>query len=208
MQKKEVMNRLLILVFIVALLVPAAGADVFMKQVMHQDAVEMMGQKQEAADDTIMIWMKPGQACVNMPEKQAFISDLEKDLCYVVDHKGKAYAELPLDSDKRMEVLAGEDGAEMMAMMKQMMSSITVEVTPTEETKTIGDWKTKKYLVITKLPMGSVTSEIWVDESKKHDLEVYNKTKSLLCPFPGMTKFLKKCRKSKGCLFYRKILLK
>jgi hypothetical protein len=166
---------------------------------MHQDAVEMMGQKQAAADDTMTVWLKTGMACVNMPEGQAFISDLEKDICYVVDHNGKAYAELPLDVDKRMEVLAGEEGAEMVAMMKQMMSSITVEVTPTEETKTIGEWNTKKYLVNTKLPMGSVMSEIWVDDSKKGNMEVYNKTKSLLfMSFPGYDKILEEMEKIEG----------
>lgn len=199
MQKKQIIRILTIVIFGVAMLVPCAQADIFIKQVMHQDAVEVMGQKQAAADDTMTIWLKTGMACVNMPEGQTFISDLEKDICYVVDHNRKAYAELPLDVDKRMEILAGEEGAEMVAMMKQMMSSITVEVTPTEQTKTIGEWKTKKYLVNTKLPMGSVMSEIWVDDSKKGNMEVYNKTKSLLfMSFPGYDKILEEMEKIEG----------
>ena len=64
----------------------------------------------------------------------------------------------------------------MQGMMKGA-TDIKVTVTPTDETKKIGDWKCRKYIQEMKTMMGPTTSEIWATQDLKIKYDVYQKFK-------------------------------
>ena len=119
-------------------------------------------------------------------EKQSVIMLLDEKKMYMLDHEEKTYSEMPMNmgqmmDSKMQEAMAGEDmSAEEKEMMQNMMGGATdikVTVTPTDETKKIGEWNCRKYIQEMKTMMGPTTSEIWATQDLKIKYDVYQKFK-------------------------------
>jgi hypothetical protein len=74
-------------------------------------------------------------------------------------------------ADKMMGNASGSASGESAGEAEPFM---TVKVTPTDETKTINGWDTKKYTATMKMMMGTGTMEIWAAPSLQIDADMYN----------------------------------
>lgn len=195
---------LLISISVVCLAVLAAiptNADTFMKQLVKTDAFEVMGQKQPANVDTSIMWMSDDKAYM-LKDKNAYIMRADKGVVYLIDDKDKTYSEMSVDIFGEIKKAIGEDNenAEMVPeMMKSIMGTMKVTVTPTEETMKIGDWNAKKYDVVTSIAMGTTNSEIWASEDIKVNYKVFHAiSNAFMAPMPGFDEMMKEMEKIKG----------
>lgn len=137
------------------------SGDIYVKTKTHTDAMEIMGQKQEAKDEIIEQWIGDN-IYTNITSKQTMIIDMSKKMVYILLHGTKSYVEtsLPLD----MKKLLPEQAAQMLSMMK-----LTLKVTPTTETKVINKWKCVGYDMDMSMMMMSMKSRIWVTKDVPFD---------------------------------------
>lgn len=113
-------------------------------------------------------------------------------------------------SEKMAEMMKeAEDNpetAKMMEAMKGMMegmgsgsSMMSAKVTPTDETKKIGDWDTRLWVMDMKIMMGKTTQKIWA--TKDIDID-YGKFQELggamLAVMPGFEDIVKEMKKIEG----------
>lgn len=168
--------------------------DVFMKQKMHTDAMEMMGQVQPAKDEIQTIWIAPDKMRSENPQ-QSIILRLDQNKMYVLDHAQKTYVEMPLNFGATMEKKIGEsmdeknmDQEEQAAMMNMMkgMSQMKLTITPTQETKKVGQWNCRKYEQSLQTMMGPTQGEIWATEELDMDPELYAKWSAAMMGQGGM----------------------
>lgn len=144
--------------FVLIVMVLAAGlvtADVYIKQKIHTDAINMMGQSQPAVDDFSEMWMAGNKMAMHSPGI-SYIVDLDKKVVFMVNHEGKTYMEMeiPIDFSKYIP--------EEMAQMAQMMLNTSVTVQPTGETATINNWKCSGYDVNMDMMMFQMKTKVWV----------------------------------------------
>jgi hypothetical protein len=187
-------------------LAPPVSADVYMKQVTHSDAAEMMGQKQPARDDTTSLWFSEDMALMEQSNGASMLVDMNDGVMYQIDHNAKAYAIIPVGlmtgSDKGSE-LVSEQTRQMIEQMKQMMASmagqVSATVTPTDETKTIGEWDTKKYIMELSLGMGSVQSIVWATDDIEIGQDIYEYVITTeMMQLPGVEKLMTEMKKIEG----------
>jgi hypothetical protein len=131
------MKKLILVLTLIVFTAVFLCADVYIKSKTHNEAFEMMGQKQPARDRFTEQWIGKDKFAQNM-ENMSTILDLVKNKVFIVMHGTKTFLEvsLPLDMSKLMP----EQMAQMMKSMK-----INVTVTPNNQTKTIGKWNCKGY---------------------------------------------------------------
>jgi hypothetical protein len=159
--------------FCLLMLVASGQADTFMKQVNNTDAVEMMGQKQPARSDTSTAWYTTDKACMIDSKGNTVVYRADEGVMYLIDHNKKTYAEVPLTwlSDAAAEAkdsAAAETAGPMGGMMK-----FEVSVTPTEETKQIKDWDTRKYTIEVDMGVGKVTTDTWTTSDIEIDASAF-----------------------------------
>lgn len=150
---------------------PALCSDYVVTREKHTDAGTMMGQAQPAQDTREVTWIGTDRMRVEEGNKVTIVrADLKKMYMLDVDAKTCSTLDLPLDIKKFVP-------ADMAPMMEQMMSQMKVTVTPTAETKPIGEWNTTRYTLALTMPMGPTsTQEMWVtkdfgiDPSVWHDM--------------------------------------
>lgn len=195
-----------VVVALLALSAPTA-ADTFIKQSAHTDAFAVMGQEQPAKDDTTITWLAEDKAYMLSGDNKAFILRADKGIMYFIDHAAQTYSEMPLEALGDVKKMAGieddEEAAQAAEMMQGlasgMMASMKVTVTPTDEEKKVGDWNTKKYVVEMKMPMGSLTSEIWASKDIKLDYDLFRTiSNSFMAMMPGFQNTLKEMEKIEG----------
>ena len=160
------MKKALTVLFFILVLAAFASADVYIKSKMHTDAFSMMGQSQPAKDETIEQWFGEDKFAHLSPEMSSVI-DLNKNVMYLINHKDKSYveAQLPLDF---MKLLPPEMAKMMGAMMK-----MTVTVTPTGQTKTIGEWKCSGYDVSLQMMMMPMKMAVWASTDVPIDMQKF-----------------------------------
>lgn len=178
-------------------------ADLCMKQATHSDAFEIMGQKQPEKFDTTVMWVGEKRSRTNLGDTASMLFDMEKSELYALNHTQKTYAVIPLDLGKMVdEALQGETGEEAeaaKATMEAAMSSMKCEVTPTEETKKIGEWNTRKYNVAMSIMMMNFNNEVWATQDIKFDWKAYYAlTEGLLSQMPGAENIVKEMAKVDG----------
>ena len=195
-----------------------ARADIYMKQKVHTDELKMMGQTQPAKDEISVIWL--GENLARMDQGAATSSILlgDKKILYMLDHNKKTYAEMPLDLEKMFdeaaEAGAGDDAetAEakkkmpgfMKNLMKGVMGSMSAKVTETGETKKIGSWNCRKYIIEMDMGMGKSVAEAWATEDLKIDYSLYfTSANAMLASQPGFDKIVKEMQKVKGVVVYQ-----
>jgi hypothetical protein len=179
-------------------------ADVFLKQKVHTDAFEMMGQTQPAKDVTQTTWLT-ANGIRNDNDEQSVIIRSDKNVVTLLDHKQKTYREIPLDFSAMAKNATGgneKESEEMQKMMSNMMK-FKLTVTPTNDTKKINSWNCKKYLQQMETPMGPSTTEVWACEDIKVNFELYSKLAvTMFAQMPGMkenmAEITKEVKKIKG----------
>jgi len=208
--RKAVFLGLAVLVGLAAAAAPAL-ADVYMKQKVHTGAFQMMGQSQPEKDEIMVFWMAPNKARTDSESGAAsmlFLTD--KKVLYMIDHAKKTYAEMPLDFDKMLGQAAdqaggGEEQAQQMAgMMKGMFGNMSAKVTETAETKKIGNWNCRKYLIDIDMGMGKTQSEAWTTEDLKVDTSMaFTMANAMMAAMPGFDKIIAEMKKLKGVVVYQ-----
>ena len=219
MKNKRILYTLAIaaLVFFVFATVQAR-ADIYMKQKTHTGALKVMGQTQPEKDEISVTWLGVGLARMDQGAATSSILLGEKKILYMLDHNKKTYAEMPLDLDKMFDEAAGaaagddpemaEAKKKMPAFMKNLMKGATggmsAKVTETGETKKIGSWNCRKYIIDMDMGMaGKTTSEAWATEDLKIDYSLYvTSAYAMLASQPGFDKIVKEMRKIKGVIVY------
>lgn len=171
-----------------------SAADIFMKQKNHTDAFEIMGQTQPAREAVQTIWISNDKLRSD-DQEQGSILRLDKQRMYMLDHARKTYVEMPMDMsggiENKMqeamdeEKMSPEDRAGMMNMMKAM-TQMKITITPTDETKKIGEWHCRKYNQELSSMMGPMNSEIWATEDLKMDFDLYHKYMTAMIGKGGM----------------------
>ncbi|MGV8074738.1 MAG: DUF4412 domain-containing protein [Syntrophobacteraceae bacterium] len=131
-------------------------ADVFMKEKHHTDGMTIMGQTQPAKDIISTTWISKDKMRRDQDESSSITTTVNgKLVVYQLNHTNKTYAELTTDLD----------GAEDPAM--SMAGKMKVKITPTSETKKIGNWNCRKYIQEVDMGMMPMTTEIWASEDIK-----------------------------------------
>ncbi len=215
--KKTRILQISLLTIIVCLVFAAtlARADVYMKQKTHTDAFQMMGQSQPAKDDIMIFWLGENKARTDQEgAKTTSILLADKKILYMIDHNKMQYAEMPLDFDKMFEAAAAANAGDdpekakamekmpgfMKNMMKGVMGNMSAKVTETGETKKIGNWSCRKYLIEMNLGMGGTTaSEAWATEDIKIDYTMaFTAANAMMASLPGFEKIMQEMKKIKG----------
>lgn len=195
-----------------------ARADVYMKQKVHTDELKMMGQTQPAKDEISVIWL--GENLARMDQGTATSSILlgDKKVLYMLDHNKKTYAEMPLDLDKMFDEAAAAGAGDdpetaeakkkmpgfMKGLMKGMMGNMSAKVTETGETKRIGGWNCRKYIIEMDMGMGKSNSEAWATEDLKINYSLYfTSANAMMASQPGFDKIAKEMQKVKGVIVYQ-----
>lgn len=156
------MKRFTTALICILLLVIVAQAEIYIKSKIHSDPVSIMGQTQPASDTTSEQWLGD-DVSATVTEGMTSIIDLKKNVMLMINHKDRSYVEtgLPLDYSKLMP-------AEM-AGMAQAMMKMTVTITPSGQTKTIGSWNCSGYNVALNMMM-PMKIQVWATTDVPFDL--------------------------------------
>ena len=196
---------------VLAFVAVQARADVYMKQKTHTGAITVMGQSQPEKDEIMVFWLGAGKARTDT-EGKSMLLFADKKVLIGLDHAAKTYSEIPMDFDKMFEAAAeGETEeekaqakkmAEMMKGMAQgMMGSMKITVTETPETKKIGSWNCRKYIIDMDMGMMKSKSEAWASEDLKVDYNVYfTMANAMMANMPGFDKLVQEMKKVKGVI--------
>lgn len=157
------MKKLVLAVAILAFTAGLAQADIYIKQKTHTDEVTMMGQTTPAKDQETVQWIGKNRFASHM-EAQSVIMNLEEKMMYMVNHQNKSYIpmQLPVDMSDYMP-------PEVAQMMKSMMGSITVKVTPNNETRTVAGLPCQGYNVDMNMMMMKMKMKVFASEKVAFD---------------------------------------
>lgn len=168
----------LIAVVMAVLLAPAwVGADVFMREKTHTDGVTIMGQSQPPQDKTSTVWLTKDKMRTDHGDASTIAMVVDgKLVIYQINHVKKSYTEMVVGSDGTQQAIPGMPG------------EMKVKVTPTSETRKIGNWNCRKYLQEMDMGMMPMTSEVWASEEVKMPYtDFYEKLSLAMIPGqPGM----------------------
>jgi len=190
-----------LIVLAVLLSAVPAGADIYVKSLNHTDSMTIMGQTQPASDDTVVFWMTPKKAVFANGPGNKMIYDGEKALIYAIDTEAKTYSIIPANWMQEIEKQLPQDSTAKAAadMMKAMMGTMEMTVTPSAETKKIGQYDTKKVVIEMKMAMVTGTTEMWIAEMPGVDWEVYHSlNNAMMAQIPGFEKAMAEMKKIKG----------
>jgi hypothetical protein len=196
--------------------VAQARADIYMKQKTHTDAFQAMGKSQPEKDEVMVLWL--GENKFRADQETAKTSSIlmtDKKVICLIDHNKQQYSEMPLDFDKMFEEAAagqaGDDPEKAEAMkkmpgfMKKMMTGamggeMSAKVTDTGETKKIGDWNCRKYIIEMSMgKAGASKSESWATEDLKIDYTMaFTAANAMMASMPGFEKIIQEMKKVKG----------
>ncbi len=213
-------NRILPVVFLAVLVclvfaTVQARADVYMKNKMHTDAFTVMGQSQPAKDEIMVFWLGANKARTDTEgANTSMIFQADKKMLYMIDHAKKQYSEMPLDFGKMFDAAADEAGGDeedkaqakaMAGMMKGLMGSMSATVTDTGETKKIGNWNCRKYILVIDMGgMGKTEGEAWATEDLKIDYALaFTMANGMMASMPGFEKILAEMKKIKGVVVFQ-----
>lgn len=168
------------------------SADTKIVQDVHQDALTVMGQSQPAVDNQRIIWLGDNRLRVDEGDS-TFIVRADSGVLYMVNHAEKTFStvEVPVDA----EALLPPGVAEQMRSMMQLQ----VEITPTDETKKVGDWTARRWNMSMKTPMVSVESTLWATQDLDVDRAAYDRLfHQIVSLQPGTEGLIEKLRAIEG----------
>ncbi len=160
------MKKFLVCLTMIAVVALSLSADIYIKSKTHTDAMSVMGQNTPAKDGISEQWIGADKFAM-LSEDQAYILDLKKNMGYIVNHKSKSYVETPLPLDL-MKLLPPEASA-FAGMMK-----MTATVTPTNETKKIGQWNCTSYDETISVMGMAMKMKVWASTDVGFDWAAFN----------------------------------
>jgi hypothetical protein len=127
--------------------------------------MSFMGQSQPATDTISEQWIADDRFA-SVSSDQTFIIDGKKNLAYMVFHKSKTYVEsaLPFDLTK----LLPPEAAAMAGMF-----TMSATVSPTTETKKIGQWNCTGYDVTISIMGMGMKMKAWATTDVPFDIEAF-----------------------------------
>jgi hypothetical protein len=147
-------DRVLTLALTLLLSAGVAGADFKIVQAHHQDGFSMMGQNQPETNEEHVTWI--GDDALRMDQgSTTTIVRADQQQMLIVNHDDETFTsvELPIDLNTLLPPGMGEQ------MLKMMQFDVTV--TPTDETKMVGDWEARRYNLELTSSMMSMSSVLW-----------------------------------------------
>ena len=181
--------------FVVAVVILVAGtasADLKIVKMEHTDGFSAMGRNTPPTDDEQVSWIGADRMRMDQGDQSTIIR-LDTQKLMVLHHDDKTYNTLDLPIDLTQFMPPG--------MADQMMAMMTfdVTVTPTDETKTVGTWKTRRYDVTMTSKMATSTMTMWVTKDAKFNQEAfYSMYEHLNSINPGLADMAKEMRKVEG----------
>ena len=156
------MKKLFALTALVLMVALSLSADIYVKQKTHMDG--MMGQP---ATDVIQEQWISENAFASVSADQSIIMDMKKNLMYMIYHKSKTYVEstLPMDLTKLLP-------PEVAAMAGMIM--MTATVSPTTETKKVGQWNCTGYDVSITMMGMPMKMRVWATTDVPFDYNQFN----------------------------------
>jgi hypothetical protein len=178
--------------FVVLLTAGAAAADIKIVKLTHRDGFTMMGQTQPPSDMEQTTWIGTDRMHMDQGDTATIVrADIGKLI--VVNHTDETYSilDLPIDLEK---LLPPEMAKGFLAMM-----TFEVTVTPTDEYKTIGDWKVRLYNMTMTSKMMSTEATMWATTDIDLDHEAFHRLYTEMVSLqPGMADAAKEMRQIKG----------
>lgn len=190
------------LVVLVLLALPImAQAGTKMTYRVQTDAYQMQGQQFPARDDTATYWLSGSKVRVDQADTATFIFDTANDQLLMLNHKDNSYTQVPIGAfeDIIME-RAGKDSAAI-AQAKSMMQMMHMKtkVQPTEETKTIGDYDCKKYVMEVEIAMTTSKTTLWTTQEVDVDAGLVMRASQAIKAFlPGFDEAIQEMQKIEG----------
>ncbi len=156
------MKKLFALTVLVLMVSLSLGADIYIKQKTHTDGI--MGQP---ATDVVQEQWIGENAFASVSAEQSLVMDMKKNLMYWINHTSKTYVEssLPMDLTKLLP-------PEFAAMAGMMM--MTATVSPTTETKKIGQWNCTGYDVSITMMGMPMKMRVWATTDVPFDYNQFN----------------------------------
>ncbi len=172
-----------------------AGAETLLTVKSHHDAFEVMGERQEAKDTQVKIWVGADRMRRDDGDTSTIVR-LDRKKLYLLDHAEKTYSEIALPIT--FSRLAPK-GQEEMAKQVEKMMEIDAQVTPTQETRKIGQWNTRKVQVSIKSAMGmTINTTMWISPEVAPYRALNQLAAQLLALQPGTAKWAQKLEKIEG----------
>lgn len=169
-------------------LAPSVRGDFYMKEKRHTSAISTIGPAEPAKDSTVVTWLTDDKARMDFDDGSSWLYFIKKKIMIRIDHTARQYTESRLD----FGISFGGAGG------------LSAHVKETDETRTIGDWTCRKYVItMTMGPLGTTTTEAWAAEELKLDYaKVYAVTKGPLAVMPGFKSVLKEMKKVRGMVVF------
>jgi hypothetical protein len=126
----------------------------------------MMGQTQEPTDEEHVTWLGDGRMRMDQGATSMVVLPDDQTM-FIINHDDSTYAvvDLPVDLTTMLPPGMAEQ------MMKMMQFDITV--TPTDETKTVGEWEARRYDMKLTSSMMSMDSVLWASTKTPIDASDY-----------------------------------
>lgn len=150
-----------------------AAADRLLTLKSHTDAMEMMGQKTPAQDETYFFWFG-GDAIRHDTGKVSTILRFDQKKMFWISHEDKTYSaiDLPIDFKK----LVPPEMAPMMEQMATMMGG-SAKVAPTDKAGSFGGFDCKFYRVDVNMSMMNLGMDMCLSDKMPVD---YTRYKSMI----------------------------
>ncbi len=178
----------------------AAQADIYLKQKVHTDSYKAAGKTFPEKDSVTQLWLTDQRARTDQGEETSMIILIDQGIVLAVDHNKLAYQEMPLDMGKELE----QQDPKAAKLFKGLMGGMSAAVSETAETKKIGQWNCRKYLIEYTMPMGKSSAEAWATTDIKVDYEMFYKaSNAMLASQPGFDKMIEELKKIKGLVVYQ-----
>jgi hypothetical protein len=148
----------------------AAPTDTMMVRKSHTESSKTSANETPAKDVTQTVWISKDRVRVDADDSSILVR-LDQKKVYLIDPKDKSYSaiDLPFDMKKYLP-------PEMTELYEKMKASnpVAATVTPTEETKKIGQWTAKKYQVSIQGGFGgNLTEELWTTKDIAIDASAF-----------------------------------
>ena len=177
---------------IVLLAAGAASADLKVVKMTHKDGFSMMGQNQPPEDTEQTTWIGTDRLHMDQGATATIIRlDLKK--LFVINHNDKTYN--VLDLPVKLEDFMPPGMAEQM----KLMMTFEVTVTPSDESKAVGDWTAKRFDMKMTSKMMVMEAVMWAVEHPDLDTEAfYAMYEHMASMQPGMAAAATEMRKVNG----------
>jgi hypothetical protein len=179
-------------------------ADVYMKSKVHTSAYQMSGRSEPATDAVIITWLTKDKARMDHDDGTSWLFHGDEGIFYRIDHNKREYSVLRLNFKIQLQRAPGGDPGKAKSAGKMQLMNLSAKVTKTKETKMIGAWNCRKYIVKTSMGMaGTTTYESWATEDIKIDYAMaFAMTHAMLSVMSGFENYLKEMRKVQGIVVY------